>query len=154
MGDDAGGDDHLAARVEVDSPRVAGAVGEDLEDMPGRMIAPDAGIDRRAQCVLGAGLADAGVGEDAVAAVKPAVGAPDETIERLVGIMLTPAVEQDLGRTIRTVVAVSIGYEQQMRCRADPGAAESDLETADQVQMVGKDLATVEIGRLRRYPRR
>ena len=33
MRDDAGGDDHLAAGVEVDPPGVAGAVGEDLENV-------------------------------------------------------------------------------------------------------------------------
>ena len=76
--DDAGRDEHLAAGVEVDAPGVAGAVGEDLEDVPRRVIAPDAGVDRRALGVGRAGLADARVGEDAVAAVEPAVGAPGE----------------------------------------------------------------------------
>ena len=46
MRDDAGRDDHLAAGVEVDAPGVAGAVGEDLEDVPGRVVAPDARVDR------------------------------------------------------------------------------------------------------------
>ena len=46
--DDAGRDDHLAAGVEVDAPGVARAVGEDLEDVAGRVVAPDARVDRRA----------------------------------------------------------------------------------------------------------
>ena len=144
MRDDAGGDEHLAARVEVDAPGVAGAVGEDLEDVPRRVVAPDAGVDRHALVVRRARLADARVGEDAVAAVEPAVGAPDEGVERLVGVLLAPAVEQDLRRTVGPVVAVSVGNEQQVRGRADPDAAEADLEAADQVQLLGEDLARVE----------
>ena len=54
VGDDAGGDEHLAAGVEVDAPGVAGAVGEDLEGVPGRVIAPDAGVDR--ECVRQSGV--------------------------------------------------------------------------------------------------
>ncbi len=44
MRDHAGRDDHLAARIEVDAPGVAGAMGEDLEDVPGRVVAPDARV--------------------------------------------------------------------------------------------------------------
>ena len=144
MRDHAGGDDHLAARVEVDSPGVAGALGKHLEDMPDRVVAPDARIDRSAESTRGAGFADQGVGEDAVAAIKPAVGPPNEAIERLVGIVQSPAVEQDLGRTVGAVVAVPVRYEEKLRGRADPGASETDLEAADQVQVVGEDLAPVE----------
>ena len=54
--DDAGGDDHLPVLVEVDAPGVARAVGEDLEDVPGRMVPPDAGVDRRALVVGVPGL--------------------------------------------------------------------------------------------------
>ena len=51
-------DEGLAVVVEVEPPRVAGAVGEDFEHVPRRMIAPDAGVDRGALVVRGAGLAD------------------------------------------------------------------------------------------------
>ena len=91
-----------------------------------------------------AGLADARVREDAVAAVEPAVRSPDEAVERLVRIVLAPAVEQDLGRAVGTVVAVAVGNEKKMRGRADPDAAEADFQAADQVEVVGKDLARVE----------
>ena len=67
-----------------------------------------------------AGLADAGMREDAVAAVKPAVRAPAEAVKRLVGIVQPPAVEQDLRRAVGSVVAVAVGNEQQMRRCADP----------------------------------
>ena len=60
------------------------------------------------------------------------------------GVVLAPAVEQDLGRAVGPVVAVAVGDEQKMRGRADPDAAEADLQAADQVQLVGEDLARVE----------
>ena len=72
------------------------AVGEHLEDVPRRMIAPDAGVDRDAVLVRRARLADARVREDAVAAVEPAVRPPDERVERLVRVLVAPAVEQNL----------------------------------------------------------
>ena len=130
--------------VEVDAPGIAGPVGEDLEDVPGRMIAPDGRVQGRAIGVGRPGLADARVGEDTVAAVKPAVRAPGEAVERLVGIVLAPAVEQDLGRSVGPVVAVAVGDEQEMRGRADPDAAETDFQAAHQIEVVGEDLTRVE----------
>ena len=94
--DDAGGDERLAVVVEIDAPGIARAVGEDLEDVPRRVIAPDAGVDRRALVVGRARLADLRMREHAVAAVEPAVGAPGEGVERLVRVLIAPAVEQDL----------------------------------------------------------
>src|SRR5262249_38726363 len=104
--DDARLAERLAAVVEVEAPRVAGAVGEYLEDVARRVVAPDAGVDRDAVLVGRARLADARVGEDTVAAVEPAVRAPDEAIERLVGVLVVPAVEQDLRLAVGLVVAV------------------------------------------------
>jgi hypothetical protein len=69
-------------------------VGEHLELVPHRVIPPDAGVDRHALLVGRARLADAAVREDAVAAVEPAVGPPDEAVERLVRVLIAPAVEQ------------------------------------------------------------
>ena len=65
-------------------------------------------------------------------------------VERLVRVVLAPAVEQDLGRAVGPVVAVLVGDEQEVRGRADPDAAEADLQAADQVQLIGEDLARVE----------
>ena len=53
VGDDAGGEEGLAVPVPVDPPGVAGAVGEDLESVADRVIAPDPGIDRLAVGVGG-----------------------------------------------------------------------------------------------------
>ena len=41
----AGGEEGLAVVVEIDAPGIAGAVGEDFEFVPRRVIAPDAGVD-------------------------------------------------------------------------------------------------------------
>src|SRR5205823_384744 len=122
----------------------ARAVGEDLEDMAGRVIAPDAGVDRHAPGVGRAGLADARVGEDAMTAIKPAVGPPGERVERLVGVLVAPAVEQYLGRAVGPIVAVDVGDVEELRRRADPDAAEADFQPADQVELLGEDLPRVE----------
>ena len=117
---------------------------------------------RLALVVGRAGLADVRVREHAVAAVEPAVGSPDERVQRLVRVLAAPAVEQDFrpggtslgnatpGRGIGLhrhavghVVAVLVGDEHQIRRRADPHAAEAELQPADQVQTLDKDLARV-----------
>ena len=46
--DHAVGDERLAVVVEVEAPGIGGAVGDDLEDLAGRVIAPDAAVDRHA----------------------------------------------------------------------------------------------------------
>src|SRR5439155_16118244 len=84
--DDAAGQEGVAVVVKVDTPRVARAPGEDLELLLDRMIAPDAGVDRSALLLRRAGLADERVSEDAMTAVEPAIGAPDEGVERFVGV--------------------------------------------------------------------
>src|SRR5581483_9052605 len=97
--DDAALDERLAAVVEVEAPGVARAVGEDLEDVPRRVVAPHAGVEPDAVLLRRPRLADLRMREDAVAAVQPAVGAPDERVERLVRVLEAPAVEQDLRLT-------------------------------------------------------
>ena len=44
--DDARGRERLAVVVEVEAPRIARALGEDLEDVLGRMVAPDRAVER------------------------------------------------------------------------------------------------------------
>ena len=99
--DDAGGRERVAVVVEVEAPRIAGALGEDLEGLPGRVIAPDRAVELLTLGIRRSRLADVRVREDAVAAVEPAVGAPREGVERLVGVLIAPAVEQHLRRAGR-----------------------------------------------------
>ena len=73
-------DEGLAAVVEVEAPRIAGALGEGLEDMPRRMIAPDCRVHRDPFRRRRAGFADFRVGEDAVTTVEPAVRSPGKSI--------------------------------------------------------------------------
>ena len=94
--DDARGREGVAVVVEVEPPRVARALGEDFEDVPGRVIAPDAAVERRAVGVRRAGLADLRVREHAVRAVQPAIGSPAEGVQRLVRVLVAPSVEQHL----------------------------------------------------------
>src|SRR5262249_52984003 len=84
--------EELAVFVEVHPPRVAGALGEHLKNVPGRVVAPDAGVDRHSLLIRRARLAHLRVREDAVAAVEPAVRPPAERVERLVRVLIAPAV--------------------------------------------------------------
>ena len=112
--------------------------------MTHRVVAPDAGVDLRPLVGRGARLADARVGEDAVAAVEPAVGAPDEGVESFVGVLPAPAVEEHPRLAVGDVVAIGVGDEEEVGGRTDPHAAEADREAADEVQAVFEDLAGIE----------
>ncbi len=84
MRNDTGRAKSLAVVVEVDPPGIAGSLGEDLELMLERMIAPDAGIDGNALVIRRTRLADFRMREDAVAAIEPAVRPPDEGVQGFV----------------------------------------------------------------------
>src|SRR5262249_5669005 len=127
-------DERLAVGVEVQTPRIARAFREDFKDVPGRMIAPDAGIDRCAVLVRRAGLADTRMSKNTVAAVQPTVRPPAEGIERLVSILVMPSVKKDLRLAGRLVLALLDWHVHQVRRRPDPDAAEADLQAADEVQ--------------------
>src|SRR5207244_13602619 len=103
-----GGAEDVAVVVEVHAPRVAGAVREHFELLLLRVIPPDARVDGNALFVGRARLAAARVREHAVAAVQPAVRPPDARVERLVRVVVTPAVEDDLGRAVGLAVAVAV----------------------------------------------
>ena len=104
--DHAGGDEHLALRVVVDAPGIAEAVGDDLEAVLRRVVAPDAAVDvdpvrleqvLRERIVVAvdrlfwAGLADHGGRREPFEAVEPAVGPPVEAVDRLVTVADAPA---------------------------------------------------------------
>ena len=74
--DHAVGDERLAQIVEVEPPGIGRAVGDGLEDLAGRMIPPDAAVDRHPLVIGRARLADPRDREDPVAPPEPAVGAP------------------------------------------------------------------------------
>src|SRR4051794_26629908 len=92
VGDDAGGEEPLAALVEVQAPGVAGPLGDVFEGGGRGVIPPDAAVDGRAFLLGRAGLADVGGLGDAVAAVEPAVRAPRQAIDHVVPALPRPAV--------------------------------------------------------------
>ena len=137
MRDHAGRVEELAARIVIQTPRIARAFGEDLEDMARRVKAPDTGVDLHALRVGSARLAHDRVGEHAVVTVEPAVGTPDEAIERLVRVLESPAIEQHDGLT-RLVVSI-LRDEEKFRSRADPHAAVADFDARDEIEAILKD---------------
>ena len=108
------------------------------------MEAPDAPVERRALCLRRAGRADEGMREDPVRAVEPAVGAPAQAVEYLVGVVGAPAVEHYFWRPRRAVGSRFDGNIEQVRCCSRPHAAEADFDTADQIESLDEDLAAVE----------
>ena len=137
--DHAGRDEHLSAGVEVQAPRVARALGEDLEGAGPRVEAPDAGVDLAALLGRRTRLADDGVGEYTVAAVEPAIGAPGEAVQGLMGVLHRPTIEHHLGLA-RAILRV-LGDEEQFGRRADPDAAVADLDAAHEVEAFEEDRA-------------
>ena len=143
--DDAVGDERLAEGVEVEPPGVRRAVRHDLEDLAGRVVAPDAAVEGGAVLLGRPRRADAGVGQDPVAPPEPAVGAPDQAVEHVVLGLGVPAVEDHLGLAVGGVVAVAVGQEQEVRRGADPDPAEAELEAGDVGPPLPEDLARVEV---------
>ena len=108
-------------------------MGEDFKNVPGRVIAPDAGVDRDAVLIWRTWLADAGMGENTVAAVQPAIGSPGESVERFVGVLVAPAVEENL-RLAGRVGLLIVRDEEKVRGGTDPDAAETEFDARDHVQ--------------------
>jgi hypothetical protein len=136
--------ERLAVVVEVETPRVRKPVGEDLEALFGRMEPPDASVDFLALGVWRAGLPHLRSGKDPLAAVEPAVRAPDEAVQRLVAIVDAPAVQHRPGRPVRPIVAVHVRKEEEMGRGADPHAAHSHGERRKERQLLGEMLLLVE----------
>src|SRR5690606_12285063 len=103
------GHEDLAVLVVIEAPLVAAAFGEDFEFVANGMITPDAGAEfgsaikikirskiRIFDLIGGARFADAGVVEDALVSVEPAVGTPHEAVETFVGVLVAETIEEDL----------------------------------------------------------
>jgi hypothetical protein len=144
VGNDTGGGEEVAVLVVVEAPGVAGAVGEDFELVADGVITPDAGVEGDSLIRGGAGLTDFAVREDAVTAVEPAVGAPDEAVEGFVGVFVAPAVEEPDWLAVWLVVGVFVGNEEEIRRGTDPDAAEAEFQAADEVEAFVEDGAFVE----------
>ena len=77
---DGVGEETVAEVVPVEPPGIRRAVADRLEDLPLRMISPDAAAERHALVGGAAGCADLAGGAGATAAVKPAIGAPCQPV--------------------------------------------------------------------------
>src|SRR5579884_3548060 len=145
MGNDAGLDEGLPVGVEVETPGIAGAVREHLENVLARMVAPDTGVEGNAVLVRRARLADARMGEDAMTTVQPAVRTPTESVQGFMRVFVVPAVQQDLRLARRFVRAWFDRNEHQIRGRPNPHAAEANFQPADQIQSFHENGAFVEL---------
>ena len=122
--------------IEIHAPRIAGALGEDLELLRPRMIAGDRAGDLHPR-LAGFGDFHLRMGEDAVRQVEPAVRSPGETVQQLVPVFQAETREQNLAR-VGTVVVVGVLEKQQIRGLTDIDAAVTDQNSGGQVQAVGK----------------
>src|SRR5205807_4509673 len=84
------------------------------------------------------------IGKNAVATVEPTIRPPRQAVEDIMLSFQIPAVQRNLGRTVRPVVAVAVGDKQQPGRRAYPDAAKADLQAGDVGDVVAKHLARIE----------
>ena len=159
VGDYARGDEDLALGVVVDAPRVAEAVGDDLEAPLRGVVPPHPAVDVDAvgleevvrewivvavDRLLGTRLADLGGRREAFEAVEPAVGPPVEAVDRFVTVPDAPAGQQDL-RVVHVghVVAVAVGEVEEVGRRADEDAVEADRQRRRERDAFGEDLLAI-----------
>ena len=74
--------------------------------------------------------------EDTLATVEPTVRAPVECVQRLVRVLVSPAVQEDLGFPIGDKIGVRIGHEHEVGRRTNPNTTKPHLETADEIEVV------------------
>ena len=126
VGDDAAGGEAVAEIIEVEAPGIGEAAGEDFKFAGLGVEAPDAGVEVESIFFGSAGFSDEGVGENALATVEPAVGAPDETVESFVSVVHAPAVEENFWFGIGNVVAIGVGNENEIGWSTEVDSAVAD----------------------------
>src|SRR3954468_21757508 len=82
--------------------------------------------------------------ENALATVEPAVRAPGKCVQGFVGVLVSPAIQQNFRRTggLRFVTVLNRN-EHQVGSSADPYAAESDLQATDQIEAFHENRAAI-----------
>src|SRR6266850_5899999 len=132
--------------IEIDTPRIARAFGENFELVLNRMITPHAGIDARAFAIRSAEFTDVRVREHTVATIKPAIRAPGKSIKRFVRVLVGETIEENLRLAGRfRLITILHRYEHQEWSRSYPNSAESNFQTAHQIQSFHEDRAFVEL---------
>src|SRR5687767_10047277 len=112
MPDHVVGEKSLAVFVPVEAPRIGSAMGHHFETVACRMVTPDGAIQRDTLVFRRAGPANARGFEDAVSTVKPAIRAPCEAVDHVVGCLKGPAVEVRFAFAVRDIVAVAVRNEK------------------------------------------
>src|SRR5262245_38679788 len=144
--DHAGLDKALAIWIEINAPGIARSFREHFEHLFDRMIAPHPGVDASAFAVGGAGLSDVRMGEHSMATVEPAVGSPGEGVEGVVGVLVSPAIQQDLWRARRFgFVAILQRNEHELRGGTDPDTTKAYLNATYQVQTLHEHGAAIKL---------
>ena len=141
---DAAGRKTLAHVVEVESPWIGQALGEDFEFLGLGMKTPNPSVDELPFILGSSGSAHFRTGEHPMASVHPTVRTPNEAIEGFVTVMNAPAIEQNLVRTIRYVIPVGIRNEDQFGWHSDVHPAHSNGDTGTESKVLGESLFLVE----------
>ena len=160
MWNHAGRDEQLALGVVIDSPGITETVRDHFKAVLGGMVAPDAAVDvdRRSAKLNVTGerilvpveaafpqrLADLGRSSKALATVEPAIGAPVETVDRLVPIANAPARQANLdGIGVHLVVSIPIGQEEQIGGGTQPDTTHPNGQRRGKRDPLGEHRAAV-----------
>src|SRR5436190_13141044 len=107
---DTRADERVAVSVEIDSPGIAGAVGEHFK-FPGKGMIPGNGGGYFDAGSRSLGDFDFRMCENAVSEVKATVGAPGKTIQQFVPIIQAEAAQEN-GAGVSDIVVVCVLQEQ------------------------------------------
>ena len=135
---DARAHEGVALAIKVHAPRVARALGPDLEVARLRVQPRDAGAHHDRHCVRIARVPGLGRGEDAVRHVKSAVRPPGEAVEQLVAVFEAEA-GQHLRLFIGNIIAIGVAQEPQVRGLANIHPAVADEQAGGQRHAIGED---------------
>src|SRR5690606_22146554 len=144
MGYYAGCNKGVTVLIEVDTPWIARSTGKNLKYFFGRMIPPYPGIERNAVFLSGTRFTYHGMGEYSLITVQPTIGAPRQAVERFVGIVEPPAIQQDFRFTGGSRSALVDGDIQQIRCRADPDSPQPQFYSTHQIESFHENGSTIE----------
>ena len=96
----------FAGAVKVEAPRIATPFAEQFEFVRNRVISPDSLLKFNSTDIRGDGAP--------LTSVKPAIGTPCQRIGDAMRILHPESGQQNFRITIRNVVSIKIGIEQQV----------------------------------------
>src|SRR3954471_7837905 len=82
--------------------------------------------------------------EHAVAPIKPAIRPPGESIQRFMRVLISEAIEENLGLSSRLrLISIFDRNKHQIRRGSDPYTTKTNFKAADQVQPLFKNRAPI-----------